>query len=82
MHETINQPIEVIAAFTKNKIIPLFFKWRDKRYKIRKINLVHSASRGKNKLYFFSVNDAANYFKLCFDTGKGAWQLLELYYEG
>lgn len=81
MNEIINQPVEVIAAFTKNKIIPLFFKWKSRRYKVKKINLVHSVREGRNKLYFFSVSDAVNYFKLCFDTEKGNWKLLELYYE-
>ena len=82
MNEIINQPIEVIAAFTRNKIIPLFFKWQNRRYKIKQINLVHSIREGRNKLYVFSVSDAINYFKLCFDTGKGTWKLVELYYEG
>ena len=82
MHEIINQPIEVIAAFTRKKIVPLFFKWKNKRYKIRRINLVHSVREGRNKLYYFSVNDSINFFKLCFDTERGTWKLLELYYEG
>jgi len=82
MNAIINQPIEVIAAFTRNKIIPLFFKWQNRRYKIRKINLVHAVREGKNKLYYFSVNDAVNYFKICFDTDKGVWKLVELYGDG
>ena len=44
MHEKLNEPIEVAVQFNRNKVIPKFFKWRDKTYRIEKINMVHKLS--------------------------------------
>ena len=66
----------------KKQVIPLFFKWRNKTYKIEKINLVHKERDGNDKIYYFSVSDNANYFRLAFFTRDLSWRIEELYYEG
>ncbi|OGF31678.1 hypothetical protein A2533_03680 [Candidatus Falkowbacteria bacterium RIFOXYD2_FULL_35_9] len=81
MFNKIDEPIEVICAFLKNKSLPLYFRWGNRRYKIDKVNLVHSVRRGRDKLYFYSVSNKSNYFKLCFDTEKNCWTLNESYSE-
>lgn len=81
MYEQINQPIEVLCAYVKGKSLPLFFRWNNKRYKIDKVNFVHSVRHGRDKMYFYSVSNKTNYFKLCFNTEKNKWSLLEFYTE-
>ncbi len=66
----------------KKQVIPLFFKWRGKTYKIEKINLVHKERDGNDKIYYFSVSDNANYFRLAFFTRDLSWRIEELYYDG
>ncbi|MFH1598617.1 MAG: hypothetical protein ABIB97_06185 [Patescibacteria group bacterium] len=82
MYETINEPIKVLVSFGLNKMRPLVFEWRGKRYIVNKVNLVHCQKAGNDKLYHFSVSDEANYFKLSFNTRDFNWQLEELYYDG
>ncbi|KKQ53810.1 MAG: hypothetical protein US74_C0058G0006 [Parcubacteria group bacterium GW2011_GWA2_38_13] len=41
MHEVLNDPISILVSFSEDKVLPLFFKWRNKKYKIEKLNLVH-----------------------------------------
>ncbi len=82
MFEKINEPVEVLVKFNKTAVEPTFFKWRSKTYKIEKINLVHREGRGDGKVYYFSVSDNANFFRLAFFTGDLSWRLEELYYEG
>ncbi len=81
MFEKINEPIEVMVKFYKREVVPTFFRWRKKTYKIEKVNLVHHEGHGEDKKYYFSVSDNANFFRLAFSTRDLGWQLEELYYE-
>ena len=82
MYEKINEPVEVLVKFSKEKMTPTFFKWREKTYKIEKLNMVHKEKRGEEKVYYFSVSDNANFFRLAFSTGNMDWTLEELFYDG
>ena len=82
MYEIINEPIEVLVSFANDKVLPLYFKWRNKRYKIEKLNLIHHQRDGEGKIYYFNVTDKVNYFKLSFSTNNLAWRIEELYCEG
>lgn len=82
MLEKLNEPIEVFVQFNKNKVLPTFFKWRDKTYKIEKLNLVHKEREGNDKVYYFSVSDNANFFRLAFFTRDLSWRIQELFFEG
>jgi hypothetical protein len=82
MYETINETIEVLVRFGKQTIAPAVFRWRNKIYKIEKVNLAHSGKVGNEKWYYFSVSDEANYYKLAFNSTTLKWYLDELYIEG
>ncbi|MDO8593093.1 MAG: hypothetical protein Q7R92_05005 [bacterium] len=82
MHEKINEPVEVLVKFNQAKVEPAFFKWRGKTYRVEKINLVHKERLGNDKIYYFSVSDEVNFFRLAFSTRDLSWRLEELYYEG
>ena len=82
MLEKLNDPIQVLAQFNGKKIMPEFFKWRDKTYKIEKLNMVHKERDGNDKIYYFSVTDNANFFRLAFFTRDLSWKIEELWYEG
>lgn len=82
MIEKVDEPIEVSVNFNKNKVLPVLFKWRGKTYHIEKLNLVHKKRSGNDKIYYFSVSDNANFFRLAFSTADLSWRLEELYYEG
>lgn len=82
MLESINEPISILVNFGDNKVLPLFFQWRNRRYKIEKLNLVHKKRDGTDTIYYFNVTDKTNYFKLSFSTKNLGWRIEELYYEG
>jgi len=82
MREKLNEPIDVLVKFNRDKVIPTFFKWRNKTYKIEKINLIHKERDGNDKIYYFSVSDNANFFRLAFFTRDLTWRIQELFYEG
>ncbi|MFA6304945.1 MAG: hypothetical protein WCV73_00455 [Patescibacteria group bacterium] len=82
MNDQINEPIEVIASFKKDGLIPHSFSWRRKIYKIDKVHLVHTSQAGRALIYHFSVTDAANYFQLAFNPFNLSWVLETVYSEG
>lgn len=82
MYEKINESIEVLVKFSGEKVMPTFFKWRAKTYKIEKLNLVHREKDGNDKVYYFSVSDDINFFRLAFFTRDMSWKIEELFYEG
>ncbi|MBU0613547.1 hypothetical protein KKB10_06090 [Patescibacteria group bacterium] len=82
MYETINETIEVLVRFGTKTVAPTIFRWRNKVYKVKKVNLAHSGKVGEEEWYYFSVSDDANYFKLAFNSTTLKWYLDELYIDG
>ena len=79
MFNEINEPIEVIAKFTRTETVPVKFLWNGREILVKKVNLVYSSFIGRTKFYFFAVSDDTNYFKLQFNTENLQWILLETY---
>lgn len=82
MLEKINETVEVLVKFKKQKVIPTQLHWQERVYVIKKVNLVHKNRDGNNLIYYFSVSDNTNFFRLAFFTKDLSWRLEELYYEG
>jgi hypothetical protein len=81
MHEKINESVEVLVKFSARKVEPTFFKWNGRTYRINKLNLVHKEKAGDDKIYYFSVSDSLNFFRLAFFTRDLSWRLEEVYCE-
>lgn len=92
MYETVNEPIRVLASFGDPgrqqrdrvdehaaKVKPLAFAWRNHKYKVSRINLVHTTREGGDVVYYFSVSDAVHYFKLKYNGAHMKWWLEEVY---
>ncbi len=82
MQEFLNDPIDVLVAFHENRVIPKRIRWNKRNYDIKYVNLVHSAREGTKRIFYFSVSDLSNYFKLKFDPETLEWRLVELYTDG
>lgn len=75
------ESIDVIATFTKEGIFPRIIKWGTNRYKILKVNLIHPIKDGSVRIYFFSVSDGANSWKLGFNTETLKWWVEDFFQE-
>lgn len=82
MHEFIHDPIDVVVSFCQNRVIPRKMRWNNREYEIDRVNLVHTANEGKKRVFYFSVSDKTNYFKLKLDPECLEWHLVELYADG
>lgn len=82
MHELLHDPIDVIVSFSDNRVLPRRMRWNQRNYDIKRVNLVHSAKEGHKRVFYFSVSDSTNYFKLKLDPEHLEWHLVELYTDG
>ncbi len=82
MHEIIHDSVDVLATFADRHVRPLHMRWNNRNYSIKQVNLVHTAREGQKKIFYFSVSDIANYFKLRLDSETLEWHLVEVYANG
>ena len=83
MIEEIGDPIDVVAAFTGGKILPILFSWRNRRYSNLKVaNSWNTYEEGDAKLHHITVtNDSPNLYELCLNTRNFTWSLIKVYHE-
>jgi len=75
MIEKIDEPIQVIVKFEKGILSPLYFSWRNRDYRIKKIEFIHSHYQGTVKLFFFSAIGAEANYELIFNSQNFTWRL-------
>ncbi|MBS4014970.1 MAG: hypothetical protein KGZ86_00810 [Candidatus Latescibacteria bacterium] len=76
---TINEPIAVDCVFKNPGMEPRYFKWRNRSYRIMKINGRWHRRQGKFMIYCFAVSDEHNNaYELELDTEEMKWQLLKI----
>lgn len=71
-------PVDVVVVFKKQKPEPLIMRWNKRYIRIQKVHLIHSERVGREKLYYFSVSDHVNAYRLSFSTESLQWYLDEL----
>jgi len=81
--EDINDPIEVIAVFRQGKLRPLKFRWRDRVYKIERVNGGWVTDEGKNRLYHYSVSaNSPDVYEISYNSDRFAWNIDRVCLEG
>jgi hypothetical protein len=82
MVETIDEPVDVVASFSKGQAAPRLFAWRSRRYAVREVTGRWSDYEGNAKRFFFTVlTDGVNLYELVFHTRNLQWRLLKIYME-
>lgn len=75
MYEEIQKLVEVICHFKKDKTLILYILDGYNKIKINTMDMINSAYKGKELIYFFSAsNDSTNY-QLRFETQSLKWYL-------
>ncbi|MBI2550964.1 hypothetical protein HYV73_01300 [Candidatus Uhrbacteria bacterium] len=82
MHHILDDPIDVDASFFHHRVVPTRIAWNNRSYPIEKINLIHATHEGNKRIFYFSVSDTANSFKLRLDSELLEWRLVEMYADG
>ncbi|MDH7480906.1 MAG: hypothetical protein QHH26_02885 [Armatimonadota bacterium] len=77
----IDENIRVCAAFEGRRVFPIWFRWRDRYYKVKKINFTWKSNQGSAKLHYYAVTDGINTYELCFNSRTLEWILDRVYTE-
>jgi len=75
--ETIQEPVEVIALFREGKLSPLRFRWRQRVYRIARINGGWDTEEGATRFHHFAVmsDDGSDVFELSYNTRAHQWRI-------
>jgi hypothetical protein len=85
MREEINQPVSIIASFSRTAhgsvvVVPHLMKWDNRRYRLSQMGLYHPERRGTKRVHIFSfLADNVN-FRVELDPDTLEWTLMEAYY--
>lgn len=82
MIEEIGENIDVVAAFTGGKIMPMLFSWHNRRYYNLKVESTWNEKEGESKLVHIMVTaDSPNQYEICFNTQNFKWSLIKVYHD-
>lgn len=81
--EDINDPIEVIVLFRGGKIRPVKFRWKDRVYKIERVNGGWVSDEGKNRFYHYSVmTEGPDVYEISYNSDRFSWRIDRVCMEG
>ena len=73
--EKIEESIRVCAAFDSGKMIPVWFRWKNRYYKVKNITKTWMSTGAEGRVRHFAVYDGANLYELCFNIRSLEWIL-------
>lgn len=74
--EDVNEGVEVIALFQTGKVSPLKFRWRDRIYRITRINGGWKSDVGAERLHHFAVmSDGPDVYELVYAERNHDWKI-------
>ncbi|MCL5105380.1 MAG: hypothetical protein M1133_14885 [Armatimonadetes bacterium] len=62
-------------AFDKRRVLPVWFRWRNRYYKVRAVNYSWRTNQGVEELRHYSVTNGTNLYELRFNTNTLEWTL-------
>ncbi len=76
MFESLNDPIDVLTAFTDGRMEPLRFRWKGEVIRVRQVTGRWSRREGQAVLRYYSVEGAsADSYELFYDPRGPRWIL-------
>lgn len=77
---TMNEQVEVVAAFYKHETEvrmarPLKMKYKGREVIFSELGLRHPTSQGQRMVHIFDMSDGATDYRLAFDAARLTWHL-------
>jgi hypothetical protein len=74
--EEIGEAVEVIALFRSGQISPIKFRWRDRVYRVSRINGGWRTEEGVSRFHHFAVqSDGPDVFDLSYNERAHDWKV-------
>ena len=76
MLESLNDPVDVLTAYTEGRLDPLRFRWKGRVIRVKRITGRWSRRDGQSLLRFFAVESREDdTYELCYDPRGPRWTL-------
>ena len=74
----VGEPVRVLASFDHGKIDIHFFCYRERIYKVKKLNLFHIKKDENEQIYNFAVSCENNSYAISYNPMTLEWRLEEI----
>lgn len=75
--EETREPVQVIAIFEWGWLSPLRFRWRDRSFRVRKVNRGWTTKIGDTSIHHFAVTaDGLEECELCYNEHAHVWEMI------
>ncbi len=82
MYEKVEEKVKMLAIFEGGAVVPQIFKWQNRTYKIKNVNLAYQEREGRSINYYYSVDcEDGGVFKLKYNDENLTWTIEELWVE-
>ncbi|MFH1690993.1 MAG: hypothetical protein ABIC68_00265 [Candidatus Omnitrophota bacterium] len=71
-------PITVSCVIEKGRILPKSFLWRKHKFTVEKVNFFWKDKKGREELYFFSLQTPEGAYEVMFSKESLCWHLKRL----
>jgi len=71
----VNEPVRVLASFSRGTIKPLRFSWRGITYPVNEVTFSWRDREGREVIHHFAVSDGSNAFQLGYHSEYLTWEL-------
>jgi len=80
---SINQRVEIISVFYKNKeatklCFPVKMRYQSREIAFSNLGMRHPTAKGKRMIHVFDVSDGTNDYRLEFDAEALTWTLVSM----
>ncbi len=77
MFQEIREPIDALVIYRRGAPHPLLraFRWKQRRYDVTEINLVHPKRVGETVYLCYAVSCGSDHFEIRFNTDRNQWRL-------
>ena len=80
MFETLNDPVDVLTAFTDGTMEPLRFRWKGAVIRVKRVTGRWSRREGQALLRYFAVeSERSDSYELCYDPRGPRWMLCRVW---
>lgn len=71
-------PIAVFCLIEKGRILPESFLWNKRRFIVEKVNFFWKDKKGREELYYFSLQTSSGAYEVVFSKESLHWHLKKL----
>lgn len=75
-YEEIGDPVDVIVYFRDGRMQPIKFRWKERIYRVERVNGEWASDEGQTRFYHFSVmTTGPDVYELTYNSQSRLWEL-------